>query len=275
MKRSFLSLTVATSILAIITNARAFDDKTGYTMEELARNVRPAVVYILTYDQQDQAFMQGTGFACVLPMSVVDEAKAGTQWKGFLIERIVTNAHLVKGASAIRMVNSDGQDIPHQKLVAYDEQADIAIFECAGSIRGNAPMPGGYLERVTWIRNAKKQPVQKAKSIAPVEGQHINVMGHPDGLAFTISDGIISSLPHGVIQMTAAISHGSSGSPVVNNFGQVIGVAAASDTRGQSLNFAIPMDVVERVAREGKIAADWLWDLRCTLQSSNLQPYDR
>jgi hypothetical protein len=73
------------------------------------------------------------------------------------------------------------------------------------------------------------------------EGQRVLVIGNPEGLQGTVSDGLVAAIRENgqYIQITAPISHGSSGSPVLNEQGQVIGVATSMLVDGQNLNFAI------------------------------------
>jgi S1-C subfamily serine protease len=80
-----------------------------------------------------------------------------------------------------------------------------------------------------------------------VEGEKAIVIGNPTGLTGSVSDGIISAFRENrsLIQITAPISPGSSGSPVMDENGQVIGVARSVSKQGQNLNFAI---AVEKVA---------------------------
>jgi serine protease Do len=74
-----------------------------------------------------------------------------------------------------------------------------------------------------------------------VEGQQVIVIGSPEGLQGTVTEGIISAFRENrsMIQITAPISHGSSGSPVNDENGQVIGVATLVAKEGQNLGFAI------------------------------------
>lgn len=90
----------------------------------------------------------------------------------------------------------------------------------------------------------------------PEVGERVVVIGSPLGLEQTVSDGIVSAVREvsafgTIIQITAPISPGSSGSPVVNMKGEVIGVATFQSMIGQNLNFAIPG---ERIAKLTKIA---------------------
>ena len=80
-------------------------------------------------------------------------------------------------------------------------------------------------------------------------GEKIYVAGNPKGLEGTFSDGIISAIRGGrrdkVFQMTAPISPGSSGGPVLNNSGEVIGISVGGMEHGQNLNFAIPVNYLK------------------------------
>jgi hypothetical protein len=121
-------------------------------------------------------------------------------------------------------------------ILGYDEQVDLAIL---------------------FVQSAEHQPLaflRLADSRSVQEGQHILVIGNPEGLYGSISDGIISSIRHypkNWLQITAPISPGSSGSPVMNDQGGVVGVVKAFWIEGQNLNIAIPADQIERVAHEG------------------------
>jgi hypothetical protein len=80
-------------------------------------------------------------------------------------------------------------------------------------------------------------------SVPPIVGDGILVGGNPEGLEASITKGMISAVrtDQGLIQIDAPISHGSSGGPVVNQRGEVIGVASSSLVEGQNLNFAVPV----------------------------------
>jgi len=81
-----------------------------------------------------------------------------------------------------------------------------------------------------------------------VEGQKILVIGSPEGLQGTVSEGIISAFRENrsMIQITGPISPGSSGSPVMDELGQLIGVATMVTREGQNLGFAIAVEEIER-----------------------------
>ena len=86
-------------------------------------------------------------------------------------------------------------------------------------------------------------------------GDTVYVTGNPDGYVGTFSDGLVSAIrPDGggwgkgaLIQTTVPISAGSSGGPVLNGQGEVIGVAMGGDLDGQNLNFAIPVNFLKEL----------------------------
>ncbi len=87
---------------------------------------------------------------------------------------------------------------------------------------------------------------------SPQEGESVVVIGNPFGLEGSVTNGIVSAVRDiptfgRIIQITAPISPGSSGSPVVNMQGQVIGVATLQITGGQSVNFAIPSERISQL----------------------------
>jgi len=164
-----------------------------------------------------------------------DVIKSGT---GFLIEdgMIVTNYHVVEGATDVRITMSDGSDSDCRKIVALDRMRDLAIF-------------------------VPETPPAKALRISdgsgPSEGERVAVIGNPLGLDGTLSDGIVSANRTdgngvNIIQITAPISRGSSGSPVVNSRGEVLGIATMIFSGGQNLNFAVSAHEITKVLRAKK-----------------------
>jgi trehalose/maltose transport system substrate-binding protein len=105
------------------------------------------------------------------------------------------------------------------------------------------------------------------ESTEKVEGERVVVIGNPTGLTGTVSDGIISAFRENrsMIQITAPISPGSSGSPVLDDGGSVIGVATLISSEGQNLNFAI---AVEKVSAALASAA-----AQASLPQSSATPY--
>ncbi len=147
----------------------------------------------------------------------------GTAW-ALSSSRLVTNWHVVRGAGKVVAVASDGTEHLMPRLVSFDAEVDLAVVE------------GGSGFQATPLTLASHRPRL---------GEAVFVLGSPRGLEQSLSDGIVSGIRTfgeiEVLQITAAISPGSSGSPVCSSDGQVLGVATFSIVDGQGLNFAIPV----------------------------------
>ena len=151
---------------------------------------------------------------------------------GFLVSPnvIATNYHVIENSYSgyVKLVNQDNL-YEIEGVVGYDVQKDLALIKIANNIG--------------------KQVSYKSSSVDI--GQKIFAIGNPLGLEGTISDGIISGLRNidGVpyLQISAPISPGNSGGPVVDENGDVIGVATYTYSEGQNLNFAVPVKYVREL----------------------------
>ena len=88
-----------------------------------------------------------------------------------------------------------------------------------------------------------------AKSGPAIEGENVFVIGHPEGLRFTLSTGIVSRLQGSVIQISAPVSPGNSGGPVFDDHGQLVGIVTSmvdrnGDPNAENLNFAVRADAL-------------------------------
>ena len=165
-----------------------------------------AVVLLATYNEASGTIGQGSGF-------VVNESGV-----------IVTNYHVIEGAYPIIVKFINGDIYRDILVVNLDKVRDIAIIKING---WNLPH------------------VELGNSDSIKIGERVVVIGNPEGLSNTISGGLLGGIrthPDGykLHQIDASISQGSSGSPVFNSDGKVIGIACASITSGQNLNFSIP-----------------------------------
>lgn len=142
--------------------------------------------------------------------------------------KIVTNFHVIEGATEASIVTSDRVEHKDIEVIALDKERDLAVLR---------------------IRGRKLKPLALADSKLAKAGDHVVAIGNPLGLGGTISDGLLSAireLPElTVLQISAPISPGSSGGPVFNDHGEVIGVSTFLLLGGQNLNFAIPINVVK------------------------------
>jgi S1-C subfamily serine protease/Tfp pilus assembly protein PilF len=187
-------------------------EKSVESLPSLIKRIKPSTVIIFVYDDKGEFLKLGSGF--------------------FISQNgdVITNYHVIQGASSAEIKTADEKTYPITYIVAGDEQNDI--------IRLSVNIPSQYV-----------YPLSLSKTI-PEVGERIIVYGSPLGLENTVSDGIVSAIRDipdfgKVIQITAPISPGSSGSPVLNMQGEVIGVASYQLIEGQNLNFAIPS---ERIA---------------------------
>ena len=195
---------------------------------DLFNRVNPAVATVLTYDSGNNIFKQGSGFFI-------------SQDGDF-----ITNYHVLQGAYYVVIKFPDEIEYRAEFVLAANEQKDL--IKLAVNIPQGALKPGCWLE-------INKNPPNIADKII--------VIGTPMGLGRTVSDGIISAIreipDRGLtFQMTAPISSGSSGSPVIDMNGQVVGVAFLQLVNGQNLNFAIPGDnIVNLEDKQPLTIADW------------------
>jgi S1-C subfamily serine protease len=220
-------------VIASTSVSRVFGQE---SLPNLVRRVKPAVVAIVTYDDKGEALTTGSGFFI----------RPG---------QVVTNLHVMRGArrSEVKTLDGKGKVFPVAGIFALDEEGDLALL--------SVPTPPD-----------RPRSNELANSL-PEEGEKIFVIGNPLKLEGSVSDGIVSAVREvpgvgKIIQITAPISHGNSGSPIFNLRGQVIGVVTVKVTNGQNINLAIgaarvralradklgPLSVLPEKERRGDIA---------------------
>ncbi|GMH38908.1 hypothetical protein BSKO_06806 [Bryopsis sp. KO-2023] len=173
---------------------------------------------------------------------------------------VVTNFHVIKGASELRVTLLD-QSVYTATLIAGDEDKDVAVLsiDCPSQVA------------------RKLRPVNLGSSATLLVGQKVFAIGNPFGLDHTLTQGIISGLGRelnagvipikGVIQTDAAINPGNSGGVLLNSKGRLIGInTAILDPTGKGISsgvgFAIPIDtvkgLVEQILKYGRIIRPFL-----------------
>jgi len=214
------------------------------------KRISPSVVHITTTTAQRDFFNRR-----------IAEVPAGTG-SGFLWDEaghVVTNFHVIQGASSAKVLLADQSEYPAE-LVGLFADRDLAV------LRIKAP-PG------------KLQPIPLGSSRELQVGQKVYAIGNPFGLDFTLTTGIVSALNReiesvtrrtirGAIQTDAAITPGNSGGPLLDSAGRLIGVnTSIYSPSGASagIGFAIPVDevnrIVPRLIRDGRFARPGL-DIR-------------
>ncbi|MDY0746301.1 trypsin-like peptidase domain-containing protein [Paucibacter sp. R3-3] len=196
------------------------------------KTVSPSVVHITTLGLERDIFSMN-----------VSEVPRGTG-SGFIWDangHIVTNFHVIQGASAARVTLAD-QSTLDAELVGVFEDRDLAV------LRIKAP-------------REKLPPIPVGSSRELQVGQQVYAIGNPFGLDQTLTTGIVSALNReiesvnrrtirGVIQTDAAINPGNSGGPLLDSAGRLIGVnTSIFSPSGASagIGFAIPVDEVNRI----------------------------
>ncbi len=164
--------------------------------------------------------------------------KVGT---GFIVDAgglVVTNLHVVAGEAKIIVRLSDNSSLPVLRIAAVDPDRDLALLD----VDPAKPLPTLTL----------------GDSDAMSAGDAIIAIGNPLGvLDYSVSNGLVSSVRKltddlTVLQISAPISQGSSGGPLFNQFGDVVGVTTAIITAGQNLNLAVPSNYVRPMLRNNQ-----------------------
>jgi S1-C subfamily serine protease len=206
-----LSFFVAFGLIAYLSQATPAQE----SLPELVRRVKPAIVAIITYDAKGDALTTGSGFFI----------RPG---------QVVTNLHVIRGASRTEVKTLDGKGRVYEVagLLAVDEEGDLALMR---------------------VNMSPERPRSSELAVTlPEEGETVFVIGNPLKLEGSVTDGIVSAVREvpgvgKIIQTTAPISHGNSGSPIFNLKGHVVGVITVKVTNGQNISLAISSDRVREL----------------------------
>ena len=164
---------------------------------------------------------------------------------------IVTNDHVIRGASAVHVVLADGRQLDAE-VVGADAANDLAVLRVASK----TPLPAARL----------------GTSADLMIGETVVAIGSPFGLTKTVTSGVLSAVARSFkandqlyidfLQTDAAINPGNSGGPLLNLDGEVIGINTAIFNGAQGIGFAIPVDKVRRIVAElrsfGKVRPAWV-----------------
>ena len=212
----------STSAVSTSTNGSVIT-QTGDVQSILAK-VQPGVVYIHTQATRGGRFFpsQGAGTGMVLTPD----------------GEVLTNAHVVAGATSIKVNLAGERQARDATLIAADTSSDIALLKINGA--------------------SNLKTVELGRSDALRVGDDVIAIGNALDLDgdFTVTRGIVSALNReidaqdgtelsGLIQTDAAINPGNSGGPLVNAAGQVVGINTAVEGQAQNIGFAIAIDTVK------------------------------
>lgn len=199
--KKLLSLMVPALLCVCATQATAQQPS-----HEMLAQLKRAVVIVTTYDSQGNALLQGSGFF-ITP------------------DRVVTNLHVINQASHIRIETFSGQTVPVVSVAASDLTSDLALLQI------NAPHADTDILQVEYN--------------TPDEGESIFVLSNPQGSRWKTTLGRVGTMwamagSGRRLQITAMLRPGSSGGPVLNQQGRVVGIAALHILCGDGLDFAVP-----------------------------------
>jgi len=172
---------------------------------------------------------------------------------------IVTNNHVVEGASRITVNFSNGTQV-NAKLIGVDPDSDVAVLRVDS-------------------RNLAPAPIGTSSDL--MIGETVVAVGNPFGLSGTVTTGVVSALGRSVpskeegrtftdfIQTDASINPGNSGGPLLNIDGKVIGINTAILGNAQGIGFAIPVDrarkVIQDLLRYGQVHSAWIGAVTATI----------
>ena len=269
--RAFLPAVICVLSLVCLPAYGQSPPKKGATVDlasaivQVAKQNIPAVVHIDVMERQEVAGPSFPFEEDPLFRYFFGEPRAPKKYQrelhglgtGMIIDangNILTNHHVAGGATKIEVSLSDGRKYP-AKLVGSDPKTDLAVVR----ITGKDPFP--------YVRFGDSDKMEV--------GEWVIAIGHPRGLDQTVTQGIISAKHRrGItdptsyqdfLQTDAAINPGNSGGPLLNLYGEVIGVntAIASQSGGsEGIGFAIPSNmavhVAKRIIASGKVERGWL-----------------
>ena len=192
--------------LLLILVASAFATR-AQDLTALIDKCSPSIFKITTFDAAGNEYAVGTGFFITA---------TGTA---------LSNYHVFQGASKAKIKTSDNKVYLVENVLGWSKESDLIKFT---------------------VKNELNEvfPFLKMNAVSPKSGEKIFIIGNPLGLEKSVADGIVSSIRQDekmgeTIQITAPISHGNSGSPLMNMTGEALGVVTYYLESGQNLNFAV------------------------------------
>lgn len=239
MGRRTIGLPATVLGLAMLSAASVSEAACDRSAAEIFREAGPSVVRVLSL--------------AIDPFSLVKRVRQGVG-SGVVMEggNVVTNAHVVYGASEILICIDDGDVFP-ATIVGLDEISDLAVLR---PTEGDLPSP----------------PARFASTESLEAGTDVIAIGYPFGLEKSISKGIVSGKGRVIpftptswltplIQTDTALNPGNSGGALLNLCGEVVGINTLASKKGQNVNFAIPvgqvMELIPDLLEHGRVIRPW------------------
>ncbi|HEV2295273.1 MAG TPA: serine protease [Tepidisphaeraceae bacterium] len=190
----------------------------GIDVPALVRQAAESVVTIRVNGRGGVPVGQGTGFF------------VGT-------DTLVTNVHVLGGIESAVAITKGGSELPIKHILDWNPALDVALVRVETKDHHTKPLP--------------------LADALPEIGSNVIVIGSPKGLEQTVSSGIVSALRGDKIQFTAAVSPGSSGSPILNGHGKVVGIVQGGVRGGQALNLGATVEAIRPVDEKKHHATDF------------------
>jgi S1-C subfamily serine protease len=205
MRSSPKNLSLA-AVLLFFATAAVFAEPSAKTIDQVKRGV----VSIATFDAAGKPLLLGGGFFVQS-------------------NRLVTSIHVLKGASRVTIRTFDGQSYGVEGIVALNEDNDLALLQTNQA--------------------ANVFPLALAGNVDS-EGENVTLVSALDDTTWKISSGVTSNLWYipgagEYLRVTAEVRHGNSGSPIVNDRGEVVAVAALHIEGEEELSFAVPGEILQ------------------------------
>jgi S1-C subfamily serine protease len=232
--------TIVESPVAQSAVGSSVDEGRGLTVNEIYDRDGPGVVFIRAeVTQQTDS-----------PFGLPEQQRGTATGSGFVIDddgHVLTNAHVVEGASKVEVSFSDDKTVD-ARVLGEDSSTDVALLKVDP-------------------KDTDLQPLRLGDSSKLEVGDSVVAIGNPFGLDRTVTTGIVSALqrqleaPNGftisnVIQTDAAINPGNSGGPLLDGQGRVIGINSQIATGGGGgsvgIGFAVPINTVKKIAEQLK-----------------------
>jgi len=211
-------------IVLLVAASMDAQTKSSLSPDVLYARTKGAVVTILTSDAKNEALGQGSGFIV---------AK----------NRVITNYHVLAGSSAASIIFNDGAIVAVKSVVAGSQPKDLLIVEA---------------------ETGNRQALTIGNELQLKVGEPVYAIGAPHGLSASLSNGLVSSFRQDegqfLIQITAAVAPGSSGGPLLNNQGQVVGVTT-SRLKGGGFGFAVGASDIQHLLKVPLLVSIQLSDL--------------
>jgi S1-C subfamily serine protease len=201
-----LNLSLALVLFLLFTTATTLAEPSAKTIDQVKRGV----VSIATFDRDGKPLLLGGGFFVQA-------------------NRLVTSIHVLKGASRATIRTFDGQNYSVEGIVALKEDNDLALLQTNTA--------------------ANVSPLSLARDVES-EGEQVTLVSALDDTSWKVSSGVTSNLWYiqgagEYLRITAEVRHGNSGSPIVNNQGEVVAVAALHIEGDDELSFAVPGEILK------------------------------